>query len=53
MSLPLIIEVVKGDTMAVKDTTTQASLQMPTITTTEVVVAGADTHRVEDIIQSV
>ena len=53
MPLPLITEVVEGDTMAVEDTTTQASLQMPTITTTEVVVAGADTHRVEDIIQSV
>jgi hypothetical protein len=53
MPLPLITKVVEGDTMAVEDTATQASLQMPVITTTEVVVAGADIHRVEDIIQSV
>ncbi|KAG6754633.1 hypothetical protein POTOM_040425 [Populus tomentosa] len=39
MPLPLITEVVEGDTMAVEDTTTQASLQMPAITTTEAVVS--------------
>jgi len=39
--------------MAVEKTSTHASLQIPVITTTEVLVAGADIHRVEDIIQSV
>ena len=39
--------------MAVEDIATQASLQMPIIITTEAMVMGADTHRVEDIIQSV
>jgi hypothetical protein len=53
MPLPLITEVVEGDTMAVEDTATQASLQMPAITTTEAVVAGVDIHRAGDIIQSI
>ena len=39
--------------MAVEDTATQASLQMLVITTTKAMVMGADTHKVEDIIQSV
>jgi hypothetical protein len=53
MPLPLITEVVEGDTMAVEDTAMQASLKMPTITTIEAVVAGTNIHRVEDTIQSV
>ncbi|KAG6790310.1 hypothetical protein POTOM_006458 [Populus tomentosa] len=46
-------KVVEGDTMAVEDTATQASLQMPVITTTKAMVMEADTYKVEDIIQSV
>jgi hypothetical protein len=45
--------VVEGNIMAVKGKATQATLQMPAITTTEVVVVGADIHRMEHIIQSV
>jgi hypothetical protein len=50
MPLPLIKGVVEGNIMAVEG---KATLQMPTITTTEVMVVGADIHRMEDIIQSV
>ena len=53
MPLPLITEVVERDTMATEDTTMQTSLQMPAITTTEIVVAGTYIHRVKDIVQSV
>jgi hypothetical protein len=53
MPLPLIKGVVEGNIMAVEGKATQATLQMPTITTTEVMVVGADIHRMEDIIQSV
>jgi hypothetical protein len=51
--ISIITGVVEGNIMVVEGTTTQATLQMPAITTTEVVVVGADIHRIEDIIQSV
>jgi len=53
MPLPLITGVVEGNIMAVEGTATQATLQMPAITTTEVVVMGVDIHRMENIIQSI
>jgi hypothetical protein len=53
MPLPLITGVVEGNIMAVEGTATQATLQMLTIITTEVMVMGADIYRMEDIIQLV